>query len=96
MKNIVAALAVAAAFGSAAYAQGNAPAAPKAAKKPVCPIMKHEVAKINPKMKSEYKGKSYYFCCAGCKPAFDKKSDAEKAKLAQYGVAEKKAAPKKS
>ena len=95
MKNIVAALALAAAFGSAAYAQGTAPAAPKA-KKPVCPIMKHEVAKINPKMKSEYKGKSYYFCCAGCKPAFDKKSDAEKAKLAQYGVVEKKATPKKS
>ncbi|MBW3625594.1 MAG: YHS domain-containing protein, partial [Armatimonadetes bacterium] len=22
--------------------------------------------------KSTYKGKTYYFCCAGCKPEFDK------------------------
>jgi Uncharacterized conserved protein len=89
MKNLIAAFAVIAAVGAAAYAQDEKPAAPKASK-PVCPIMKHEVAKVNPKMASEYKGKTYYFCCAGCKPAFEKMPDAEKAKLAKYGVPTKK------
>lgn len=64
-----------------------------AAKKPSCPIMNHEVAKPDPKMKSVYNGKSVYFCCAGCKPAFEGKPAAEKAKLAaKFGVDEKPAA----
>jgi len=70
------------------------PAVKAAAKKPACPIMEHEVAKPDPKMKTVYNGKSVYFCCAGCKPAFEGKPAAEKAKLAaKFGVDEKPAAP---
>lgn len=38
------------------------------AKDPVCAV------KVDEKMelKSEYKGKIYYFCCAPCKDAFEK------------------------
>ncbi|MEI7576980.1 MAG: YHS domain-containing protein [Armatimonadota bacterium] len=34
------------------------------------------------KLFSDYKGNRYYFCCAGCKPAFDK--DPEKYKDADH------------
>ena len=37
-----------------------------------CPVMGHAF-KIKPNSEfSEYKGKYYFFCCAGCKPKFDK------------------------
>lgn len=36
------------------------------------PICKMVVDEKNAKYKSEYKGKTYYFCGAGCKKAFDK------------------------
>ena len=65
--------------------------------KPSCPIMKHEVSKVDAKLSTVYKGKTFYYCCAGCKPAFEKKSDKEKAPLMKYGVATKPAAkPAKS
>lgn len=38
------------------------------AKDPVCKMDVDE----NTELKSEYKGKSYYFCCAPCKDTFDK------------------------
>ncbi len=63
--------------------------------KPSCPIMKHAVTKVDPKMSSVYKGKTFYYCCAGCKPAFEKMSDKEKAPLMKYGVAATKPAAKK-
>lgn len=50
------------------------------AKDPVCGMMVEEEKAA---ATSEYKGKTYYFCCKGCKVAFDK--DPEK-----YIEAEKK------
>ncbi len=39
----------------------------------VCPVMKTPVASTKAAAGfSDYKGKRYYFCCGGCKPAFDK------------------------
>lgn len=39
------------------------------AKDPVC---KMEVNEKTAKLKSEYNGKTYYFCAPGCKSTFDK------------------------
>lgn len=44
----------------------------KKAEPVICPVMKGEVTDISKAQKSVYKGKTYYFCCAGCKPKFDK------------------------
>ncbi|HZH98656.1 MAG TPA: YHS domain-containing protein, partial [Fimbriimonadaceae bacterium] len=39
----------------------------------ICPVMKTEIAGVAQAVGySDYKGKRYYFCCDGCKPAFDK------------------------
>lgn len=39
----------------------------------ICPIMGTKIPDISKAVgKSVYKGKTYYFCCAGCKPMFDK------------------------
>jgi YHS domain-containing protein len=39
----------------------------------VCPVMGTKIPDITKAAgKSVYNGKTYYFCCAGCKPAFDK------------------------
>lgn len=39
----------------------------------VCPVMGTKIPDVSKASgKSEYKGKTYYFCCPGCKPAFDK------------------------
>lgn len=40
------------------------------------PICKMTVDEKTAKLKSEYKGKTYYFCAPGCKKKFD--SDPEK------------------
>ncbi len=38
----------------------------------VCPVMGTKIADVSKAAgKSVYKGKTYYFCCPGCKPAFD-------------------------
>ena len=37
---------------------------------PVCPM---KVDEKKAKYKSEYEGKTYYFCSAGCKADFDEK-----------------------
>lgn len=42
------------------------------AKDPICGMM---VDTMKAKHKSEYKGKMVYFCCAGCKQAFDKQPE---------------------
>ena len=48
------------------------------AKKPVsvklvCPVTGESIASVADAAGfSVYKGKKYYFCCAGCKPMFDK------------------------
>ncbi|MHB1460128.1 MAG: YHS domain-containing protein [Armatimonadota bacterium] len=39
----------------------------------VCPVMGTKIPDITKAAgKSVYKGKTYYFCCSMCKPAFDK------------------------
>jgi YHS domain-containing protein len=39
----------------------------------VCPVMGTKIPDIRKASgKSVYKGKTYYFCCAGCKAKFDK------------------------
>jgi YHS domain-containing protein len=42
-------------------------------KSAVCPVMGNEIPDVTKAAgKSVYKGKTYYFCCPGCKPEFDK------------------------
>ena len=57
--------------------------------KSVCPITKESFTVTAASEKSTYKGKTYAFCCAGCKPQFDKNP----AKYVQTATP-KKAAPK--
>jgi len=40
------------------------------------PVCKMEVDEASAKWKTEYKGKTYYFCAPGCKTAFE--ADPEK------------------
>jgi YHS domain-containing protein len=39
--------------------------------KAFCPVMKNEFEVKKDSPYSVYKGKTYVFCCAGCKPMFD-------------------------
>jgi YHS domain-containing protein len=87
------------------------PAATKSAAKPadkkvaskmekivdVCPINGEKVADLKTADKSVYNGVTYYFCCAGCKPKFDK-DPAKFAKASASNVKEVPAnpTPKKS
>jgi P-type Cu+ transporter len=48
------------------------PAAKATSKSVICPVMGKKVTDLKHAPKSVYKGKTYYFCCPGCKPAFDK------------------------
>jgi len=36
-----------------------------------CPVTGEPVSDPSKAAKSEYKGKTYYFCCPACKPKFD-------------------------
>ena len=39
----------------------------------ICPVTGNKIASTKLAVgHSMYKGKTYYFCCAGCKPRFDK------------------------
>lgn len=93
MKHLFAAVAVTVMASSAAFAQhgGDASAKPaaKAAKKEVCAVMGDKFDVNAKTLKSTYKGKTYYFCCPGCKPTFDKNPE-------KYAKAAKPAAPAKS
>lgn len=51
--------------------QGQAPA-PKEVTVVHCPVTGEEVPTPADAPRSEYKGKTYYFCCAPCKVDFDK------------------------
>ncbi len=42
------------------------------AEDPVCHM---SIDESKAEAKSEYKGKTYYFCAAGCKESFDKEPD---------------------
>lgn len=49
------------------------PAKPARVISAVCPVMGTNIPDITKAAgKSVYKGKTYYFCCGGCKPLFDK------------------------
>jgi YHS domain-containing protein len=39
------------------------------------PVCKMEVDENTAKWKSEYKGKTYYFCAPGCKASFDEEPE---------------------
>lgn len=62
----------------AAYAQKSPSKAPnkKAPAKTNCAVMPKDVIEVARSERdglfSDYKGKRFYFCCPGCKPAFDK------------------------
>ena len=47
----------------------------------VCPVMGGEP---NPAIYTDYKGKRVYFCCAGCKPQFEKEPEKYIGKLPQF------------
>jgi YHS domain-containing protein len=42
----------------------------------VDPVCKMQVEESSAQFKSEYKGKKYYFCSAGCKKSFDENPEA--------------------
>lgn len=44
---------------------------PPVGTKAICPVMGTEFSVKKDSKRSEYKGKHYVFCCAGCKPMFD-------------------------
>ncbi|MDO8311431.1 MAG: YHS domain-containing protein, partial [Sideroxyarcus sp.] len=54
----------------------------KAAEQTTCPVMGDA---INKKIFTTYKGKKVYFCCAGCKPKFEKNPEKYMEKLPQFG-----------
>jgi YHS domain-containing protein len=43
--------------------------------KATCPVTGEEFTIAKDTVHAEYKGKHVYFCCAGCKKAFDKDPD---------------------
>jgi YHS domain-containing protein len=48
-------------------------AKPAAIQSAVCPITGEKIADVSKAAgHSDYKGKTYYFCCPSCKPKFDK------------------------
>lgn len=49
----------------------KAPAADAKAEMATCPVSGEEFALTADTPKSEHDGKTYYFCCNGCKPKFD-------------------------
>ena len=81
----------------AAFAQTQTKAVPVAAKPAplVCAVMGDKIPDVKTAAFSVYKGKKYYFCCAGCKPEFEK-NPAKYVKTAAAGSAVPKATkPKK-
>ena len=59
--------------GSASAAPAKAKPATVKAAALICPVTKEKIASVKDAAgSSTYKGKTYYFCCAGCKPMFDK------------------------
>jgi Cu+-exporting ATPase len=63
------------AFSGAAFAAPPSPSPAPVAKTAdlVCPVTGEKIASIKDAAGSSvYKGKTYYFCCGGCKPMFDK------------------------
>lgn len=74
MKTMIVTTAALALFSGAAFAaptHAPKPAAARAAL--ICPVSGTKIASAAKAYNHEtYKGKTYYFCCPQCKPAFDK------------------------
>lgn len=63
------------ALATASFAAPDAKPAPAKAPAPalVCPVTGETIASVKDAAGSSvYNGKTYYFCCSSCKPAFDK------------------------
>jgi YHS domain-containing protein len=58
-----------------------ATAAAATAEQTICPVMDKPIDK---QYKTEYKGKTVYFCCPACKPEFDKDPEKYIVKLPQF------------
>jgi len=75
MKTLLLTTAALALFSGAALAAPAHVAKATSAKKValVCPVTGTKIASAaKAYAKEDYKGKTYYFCCPECKPAFDK------------------------
>lgn len=75
MKTLTLTLAALAALSTAAFAAPAASAKAITAKTTalICPVTGTKIASAAKAYSREtYKGKTYYFCCPECKPAFDK------------------------
>ena len=73
MKTLTLTVAVLAVLTSTAAAAPTVPAKATRAKALICPVTGTKIASIAKAYSHEtYKGKTYYFCCPECKPAFDK------------------------
>ncbi len=75
MKHLILTIAALSTLGGAALAQhGHKPAHTKTASTAlICPVTGDKIASVKAAVgHSTYKGKTYYFCCSGCKPRFDK------------------------
>ena len=68
---------VVAGCGRTVQDESQAPASTATGDVVVCPVMGTEITDVSKAAgKSVHKGKTYYFCCPGCKPKFD--ADPEK------------------
>ncbi len=92
MKHLILSIAALSILGSVAAAQpgqdkGQKPTHTKSVKAPlICPVTGDKIASVKAAVgHSTYKGKTYYFCCAGCKPRFDK----DPAKIVKNAAAHK-------
>ncbi len=73
---LLTALTLTAFAGTASANPAHAPKAPAKAAALVCPITGEKISSVSAAAAQEtYKGKTYYFCCPSCKPAFDKNPD---------------------
>jgi len=94
------ALASAAAWTPVAQAKTTAKTSSKAARKPavkivtVCPVMQHEVPRVEANSLKQGNVKAY-FCCGGCKAKFNGYS-AQKKQQALRSAMQKQAASKKA
>ena len=73
MKHLTLAIAAFALAVPAFAAPAKSPAKPADVFPQTCPVTGETVASAKDSVgTSVYKGKTYYFCCSGCKPQFDK------------------------
>ena len=69
---VIALAAIMATTGFAATTSHKAHVTSKKAIVLICPVTGEKIASIKDAVgHSTYKGKTYYFCCSGCKPMFD-------------------------